>query len=299
VEKQNTTDVKLDDLSSVMAQLQEDMRLLVKQVDLEKRESESIQFKQESDQNPKKSDELRQRQEPTVKYENNMQSIERIKNYEIQNEILALKSKIQRLSDLQNKSMAPPKKEVDANELKTKIANLESTDVFLQETGRLVMEKTVRLEKTIDELRKVNSGIEKHQKNSIKTVDQLEGHISAEKLRVNSLEVFIKKCQEQKLEENSAVKNRIEVLDEGYRTILKETTCSNKTIEDLADITNELKNKANDVKSFNLTNYEDMFSKTESHEAKLEILEKNITDLQITSSNAQQLPNTPGGQIKT
>ena len=38
-----------------------------------------------------------------------------------------------------------------------------------------------------------------------------------------------------------------------------------------------------------------MFSKTESHEAKLETLEKNMTNLQTISNSAQQLP----GQIKT
>jgi hypothetical protein len=44
-EKQNNTDVKLDELSSVMAQFQEDIRVLVKQLDWKKRELESIQFK--------------------------------------------------------------------------------------------------------------------------------------------------------------------------------------------------------------------------------------------------------------
>jgi hypothetical protein len=32
----------------------------------------------------------------------------------------------------------------------------------------------------------------------------------------------MKNCQEQKLEENSAVGNRIDILDVGYRNILKE-----------------------------------------------------------------------------
>ena len=42
-EKQNGTDVKLDELSSVMAQFQEDMRLLDNQVDWIKRDLKSIQ----------------------------------------------------------------------------------------------------------------------------------------------------------------------------------------------------------------------------------------------------------------
>ena len=281
-EKQNVTDVKLDELSSVMAQVQEDMRLLVNQVDLIKRESKSIQSKQESDQNQRKLDELRQRQEPTEKYE---------KDEEIQKEISVLKCKIEGQSDSQTKSMVAKNKDGDANELKTKLANLESADVFLQETIRLGMEKTASLEKTINDLRKGNSSIEKDQENSINTVDPLKRDISTEKLRVNSLELFIKNRQEKKLDENSEVETRIEILDEGYSTILKEM---------IEHITNELKNKEHEVNSFNLTNYKDIFSKTESHEAKQETLEKNITDLQTISSSAQQLP-TPGlpGQIKT
>ena len=38
-----------------------------------------------------------------------------------------------------------------------------------------------------------------------------------------------------------------------------------------------------------------MYSKTQSHEAKLETLEKNMTNLQTISNSAQQLP----GQNKT
>ena len=102
----------------------------------------------------------------------------------------------------------------------------------------------------------------------------------------------MKNCQEQKLDENSAVENRIENLDEGYRTILKETMILKEMIEKITDITNELKKKEH---FFNSTNYQDMFSKTESHEAKLETLEKNITNLQKISNSAQQLP----GQNKT
>ena len=41
-----------------------------------------------------------------------------------------------------------------------------------------------------------------------------------------------------------------------------------------------------------------MFSTTESHEAKLKSLEKNITDLQ-TITNSPQQPTAPGGRIKT
>ena len=53
----------------------------------------------------------------------------------------------------------------------------------------------------------------------------------------------MKNCQEQKLDENSAVENRIENLDEGYRTSLKETMILKEMIEKITDITNELKNK--------------------------------------------------------
>ena len=56
---------------------------------------------------------------------------------------------MQELSDLQNKSTVIQNKEVEANELKTKLGNLESADTFLQETSRLAMEKTVSLEKEL------------------------------------------------------------------------------------------------------------------------------------------------------
>jgi CRISPR/Cas system CSM-associated protein Csm4 (group 5 of RAMP superfamily) len=69
-------------------------------------------------------------------------------------------------------------------------------------------------------------------------------------------------------------------------------------VEHITDIPNELKNSKHDVNFFDLTNYQDMFSRTEAHEAKLKSLQKNITDLQTISNSAQQLP-TPGGQIKT
>ena len=161
------------------------MRLLVNQVDWIKRESKYSQSKQESDQNHRKLDDLRQRQDPTEKYEKDIYSIVSTQNDEIQKEISVLKSQIQELSDLQNISMVTQKKEGDANELKTKLANLESADVFLQETSRLAMEKTGSLEKTIDQLIKGKLCIEKHQKNSIKNVDQIKRDISAEKLRVN------------------------------------------------------------------------------------------------------------------
>ena len=139
-----------------------------------------------------------------------------------------MKSKMQGPSELQNKSMLTQNEEGYANELKTKLGNLESADVFLQETSRLGMEKTVILEKTIDQLIK---GKSKHQEDSIKTVDLLKRDISAEKLKVNLLEIFIKNCQEQKLDENSAVENRIDTLDKRYRNVLKETVSLKEMIE--------------------------------------------------------------------
>ena len=105
------------------------------------------------------------------------------------------------------------------------------------------MEKTVSLEKTIDLLIIGKSRIEKHQENSIKTVDQIKTDISAAQLRVNSLEIFMKNCQEQKLNENSAVEHSIDTLDEGYINVLKETVRLKGMIEHITEITQELKNK--------------------------------------------------------
>ena len=130
------------------------MRLLVNQLDCMKRESKYTQFKQESEHNPIKEDELRQRQEPTETYEKDKYVAVRTENAEIQNEI------------------------------------------------------------------------------------------------------FMKNCQEEKLDENSVVENRLLILDEGYRNILKETVSLKEMIENITDITNELKNKKHFV---NLTNYQEMF----------------------------------------
>ena len=47
-----------------------------------------------------------------------------------------------------------------------------------------------------------------------------------------------------------------------------------------------------------MTNFQDVFSKTDSHEAKLETLEKNIKDLKTVKSSHYQ-PPAPGGQFKT
>ena len=74
-------------------------------------------------------------------------------------------------------------------------------------------------------------------------------------------------------------------------------------IEHITDITDELRNKEHNANSSNLINlnnefmrkYQEMLSKTESHEAKLETLEKNMTDLQTINKSA----STPGGNIKT
>ena len=52
-----------------------------------KRESKYTQFKQESEHNPIKEDELRQRQEPTETYEKDKYVAVRTENAEIQNEI--------------------------------------------------------------------------------------------------------------------------------------------------------------------------------------------------------------------
>ena len=87
-------------------------------------------------------------------------------------------------------------------------------------------------------------------------------------------------------------------LNEGYRNVLKETMNLKEMIERITEITQELKNKEHNDKSFNLTNYQNMFSKTQSHEAKLETLEKNIKDLK-TAKGSHYEPPAPGGQIKT
>lgn len=185
--------------------------------------------------------------------------------------------------------MVTKNKELEVNEIKTKLGSLESADVFLQETSRLAMEKIVSLEKRIDELMKGNSNIEKHQENSIKTVDELKRDISDEKLRVNSLEIFMKNCQDQRLDD--AVETRIAALDEGYKNVLKETVSLRETIEHITEIAQELKNK----EQINLTNYQD---KTEAHEAKLETLEKYMKDLQRVEGSHNK-PPLPGGQTKT
>ena len=47
-----------------------------------------------------------------------------------------------------------------------------------------------------------------------------------------------------------------------------------------------------------MTNFQDVFSKTDSHEAKLETLEKNIKDLK-TAKGSHYEPPAPDRQIKT
>ena len=47
-----------------------------------------------------------------------------------------------------------------------------------------------------------------------------------------------------------------------------------------------------------MTNFQDVFSKTESHEAKLETLEKNIKDLK-TAKGSHYEPPAPDRQSKT
>jgi len=209
------------------------------------------------------------------------------------NDIVSLTSKIQEKMELVEIKIDNLEK---SEEVKSHNHNHQEEQHFV---GKQLEESKFENIRTVEESRQGKNyqetiGLYKQQDQLMDMVDELKKDISSEKLKLSSIETFIRTFYSDDLDVKnsgySEIERRIGVLEEGMEKIAEESSV-------LRNLIDNQKREKQDVLSIKEVNtYSEIISKTESHEVKLEKLAKTIDEIKRISTSA--FPRYDG-QIKT